>query len=102
MSSKPCRSWRYVTGSDSTHFMHEPGTCRTCWRRCGNKTEKVMRRCDDCLTSLLSHPNSSVRAALLQEPHVEMSTLVYLTSDNDPAVAFAATNRIEEHNPLGA
>lgn len=90
-----CKSWRYQPETDTSHVLHLPGKCRTCWQPCRNKLVKGVKRCDDCVRLLVSHPNVEVRFALLNEPQLQPVVLANLASDPDPVVAHSAKTLLE-------
>ncbi|MFE6966751.1 hypothetical protein ACFVAJ_16705 [Agromyces sp. NPDC057679] len=89
-----CKSWR-----PKDHAKHQPplkpGECRSCWTPCRNPVDRGTVRCADCLELLLSHPDSAVRRALINEEGVTLDILIRLAQDDEYAVALAAEGALE-------
>lgn len=94
-----CRSWFPVQSSGHLE-LHEPGTCRACWRPCRNRVPSGVDRCDQCADALACHGWVRVRKSLAEQTS-DRGVLEYLLSDLDSAVVGAAAARLTELDATG-
>ncbi len=97
-----CRSWRFV-GAEIPESRHLPvGRDHDVWRPCRNPVSDGELRCPECLRSLLTSPNPTIRAALAADPAISGDTLIALSTDGDAVVAATARSRIEARGGIEA
>lgn len=99
-SRRACNSWRFVIVSG--HDGHDrPGACRDCWKACDNVLSRDqwaagIRRCDECVQSLVHCPLVSVRRALVDEKNLPEAVLRVLMTDRNGPVSMKALRRLDE------
>ncbi|MBN9214686.1 MAG: hypothetical protein J0J04_07720 [Microbacterium sp.] len=98
-SRRACTSWRFVAVDG--HKDHLPGECPKCWVACGNVLSREqwadgIRRCEECVESLVHCPILQVRKALVDEKDPAEDVLATLVTDSYGPVSMKARRLLDD------
>jgi hypothetical protein len=97
-SKRACASWRYVGFEGHSH--PNPEDCSRCWLPCQNVLSRErwsagVRRCEECVQSLVHCPLPAVRKALVDETNVSEDVLRALVTDPNGPVSMKARRKLD-------
>lgn len=99
-SRRACTSWRFVE-VDGHEGHARPSDCPKCWRACGTVLTREqwaagIRRCEQCVQSLVHCPIVAVRRALIEEDGLGEDVLRVLVTDSNGPVSMRARRKLDE------
>ncbi|OZB85054.1 MAG: hypothetical protein B7X32_04870 [Microbacterium sp. 13-71-7] len=96
-----CRSFRFLQAPDDPDDYLPVGRSHKVWGLCSNRVVRKGERCQECQDALITCPSVPVRLALAREVGQDLTVLEALTTDNDMAVAAAASKALRNGDSGG-